>query len=213
MDRQRHVRFPPIATELRTSLEVWFVPIGDISFVDNLASRRTPISRIRMSSPSEALVVAVIAFPFSRLHAFCKGRCAGPRPGPTPNLLAVFSHAARTFVHVGELANFSCGVSVDCGLGGSDADLVSAERLRRALTSFRFGVAAGGLSTSPAMDLSCLPIVPPVLPAWASAEDAFANAKCDRASKAIPIDARRIILPPEFVAVSYLSNRGTGRPR
>src|ERR1035437_125683 len=139
----------------------------------------------------------------------------GPRPGPTPNLLAVFSHAARTFVHVGELANFSCGVSVDCGLGGSDADLVGAERSRRALTSFRFGVAARGLSTSssPDMDLSCLPIVPPVLPAWASAEDAFANAKCDRASKAIPIDARRIILPPEFVAVSYLSNRSTGRPR
>ena len=121
-----------------------------------------------------------------------------PRPGPIPNLLAVFSHAARTFVHVGELANFSCAVSVDCGLGRSDADLVGAERSRRALTSFRFGVAARGLSTSspPDMDLSCLPIVPPVLPAWASAEDAFANARCDRASKAIPIDACRIILPP-----------------
>ena len=120
-----------------------------------------------------------------------------PRPGWTPNLLAVFSHAARTFEHVGELANFSCGVSVDCGLGDTAADLAGAERLCRALVSFRFGVAARGLSTSspPDMDFSCLPMTPPVLPAWASAEDAFANAKCDRASKAIPIEARRIILP------------------
>ena len=71
-----------------------------------------------------------------------------PRPGPIPNLLAVFSHAARTFVQVGELANFSCGVSVDCGVGRSDAGLVSAERSRRALTSFRFGVAERVLSAS-----------------------------------------------------------------
>jgi len=137
-----------------------------------------------------------------------------PPPGLTPNLLPVFSQAARTFEHVGELANFSCGVSVDCDFGVSVADLVTAERSRRALTSFRFGVAARGLSSSspPDMDLSCLPIVPPVLPAWASADDAFANDKCDRASRAIPIDARRIIPSPEFMAVSYLSNRGTGRP-
>ena len=49
----------------------------------------------------------------------------------------------------------------------------------------------------PDMDLSCLPIVPPVLPAWASAEDTFAKAKCDRTSKAIPIDACRFILAPK----------------
>jgi len=53
------------------------------------------------------------------------------------------------------------------------------------------------------MDLSVFPIVPPVLPAWASAEDAFANAKCDRVSKAIPIDAYRLIPPPP-TSVRYL---------
>jgi hypothetical protein len=47
------------------------------------------------------------------------------------------------------------------------------------------------------MDLSCLPMVPPVLPAVASAEVTFANAKCDTASKAILIEARRLILPPD----------------
>src|SRR5664279_4621841 len=126
-----------------------------------------------------------------------------PPPGLTPNLLPVFSHAARTFEQVGELANFSCGVSVDCGLDGSVADLVRAERSRRALVSFRCGVTARGLSTSspPDMVFSCLPIVPPVLPAWASAEDALANARCEKASKRIPIDARRIILSPESATV------------
>jgi len=137
-----------------------------------------------------------------------------PRPGATPNLLAVFSHAARTLLQVGELANFCCGVSVDGGLAGSDADLVRAERSRRALTSFRFGVAERGLSMSspPDMDLSCLPMLPPTLPAWASAEDAFANAKCDRPSKAIAIDARSILSPRSSLRVQYLPNRGTGRP-
>jgi len=48
------------------------------------------------------------------------------------------------------------------------------------------------------MDLSCFPIVPPVLPAWASAEDTFANANSDIARKAIPIDARRLMLPPRL---------------
>jgi hypothetical protein len=51
-----------------------------------------------------------------------------PWPGLIPNLLAVFSHAALTFEHVGASANFACGVSVDCGLGDSDADLIGAER-------------------------------------------------------------------------------------
>jgi hypothetical protein len=58
--------------------------------------------------------------------------------------------------------------------------------------------AARGSSAPPDIDLSCLPIVPPVDPAWASAEDAFAETKCDRASKAIPIDARHLILPPRL---------------
>jgi hypothetical protein len=119
---------------------------------------------------------------------------------PSLNLLRDCSQASRLFVQVGELLSLVIADSVDCGLAGFDADLVRAERSRWALTSFRFGVAARGLSASspPDMDLSCLPMMPPVLPAWASAEDTFANAKCDRASKAIPIDARRIILPPEF---------------
>jgi hypothetical protein len=54
-----------------------------------------------------------------------------------------------------------------------------------------------GLSSPPEMDLSCLPIVPPVLPAWASADDAIVETKCERASKAIPIDVRHLMLPPE----------------
>jgi hypothetical protein len=62
---------------------------------------------------------------------------------------------------------------------------------------FAAGLFAGGVAGSldPDMDLSSLPMVPPVLPAWASAEDTFANAKYDRASEAIAIHARRLILP------------------
>ena len=59
----------------------------------------------------------------------------------------------------------------------------------------RFGT---GLSASPPpdMDLSCLPIVPPTLPAWASAVEALTNAKCEIASVIMPIDARRLMLAP-----------------
>ena len=59
---------------------------------------------------------------------------------------------------------------------------------------FERGAACGLTASSPPdTDLSCLPIVPPVLPAWANTEDALADAKCDRARKAIRIDARRIM--------------------
>jgi len=67
------------------------------------------------------------------------------------------------------------------------------------LTAERFGRgAARGLSASspPDMDLSCLPIVPPTLPAWASAEQALTNAKCDMANATMPIDAHRFMLAP-----------------
>jgi len=61
------------------------------------------------------------------------------------------------------------------------------------------GLFAGGAAGSldPDIDLSSLPMVPPVLPAWANAEDAFAETDCDRASKATPIVARRLMLPPK----------------
>ena len=116
---------------------------------------------------------------------------------PSLNLLRDCSQASRLFVQVGELLSLVIADSVDCGLAGFDADLVRAEGCGWDLTCFRFGVAARGLSASspPDMDLSCLPMIPPVLPAWASAEDTFANAKCDRASKANPIDPRRLMLP------------------
>ena len=38
MDRPRHVRFPPLATNLRTSLVVRFVPTGDIARREALLS-------------------------------------------------------------------------------------------------------------------------------------------------------------------------------
>ena len=53
-------------------------------------------------------------------------------------------------------------------------------------------------SSPPDIDLSCLPTVPPMLPAWASADDRFANPKADKASKTIPIDARRFMLAPRL---------------
>jgi hypothetical protein len=59
------------------------------------------------------------------------------------------------------------------------------------------GACGSDAFSPPDMDLSCLPIVPPVLLAWASAEDTFAETKCDRAKNAIPMDARCLINAPQ----------------
>src|SRR5665213_1014545 len=128
----------------------------------------------------------------------------GQCPAPIPNFLAVFSHATRTFVHVGELANVACGVSVDFGLAGSDAALVRSGRSCRALSSFRFGVAARGLSAPPEMDLSCLPIVPPVEPACPKASDPPARNRMMARSGLV---AAPLIRLPQFQRVIAYTGR------
>ena len=97
----------------------------------------------------------------------------------------------------------------------------------RAFAAGRLGwgtVRSLSAASPPDMDLSCLPMVPPTLPACARAEDTFAKTKCDRASKAIPADARRLILPPRnlvrgivpakrgYWKGSMMSARGQKRP-